>query len=293
MPYLTNLAVRLAAGAAEWPETFRRRHADYLRVAQRGDGGFAGRRGDSDLYYTSLALRGLIVLDSLDTRVAARAGVFLESRLDRTLTSVELLSLVFSAALIQAAGRQVLTAHRTAALVAAIDRYRRPDGGFAKTLDGPTSSTYHTFLAVLCRQMLGAPTVPAGPLVKMICSRRREDGGFVEIPQMRASGTNPTAAAVTLLAELDGLDDPTRDGAARFLASMQNDGGGFRANTQIPVADLLSTLPRWLRWLNSTASRSSTDPPLPATPKASNAQPAASAEAYGTAKPTSNTPSTA
>ena len=29
-------------------------------------------------------------------------------------------------------------------------------------------------------------------------SRRREDGGFVEIAPMRRSGTNPTAAAVGL-----------------------------------------------------------------------------------------------
>jgi len=40
---------------------------------------------------------------------------------------------------------------------------------------------------------------------------------------------------------LDALDDSTRDGTIAFLAEMQMDEGGLRANTRIPIADLLST----------------------------------------------------
>jgi geranylgeranyl transferase type-2 subunit beta len=40
---------------------------------------------------------------------------------------------------------------------------------------------------------------------------------------------------------LDSLNDEVRDDTIAFLAEMQNDEGGLRANTRIPIADLLST----------------------------------------------------
>ncbi|MCA9222003.1 MAG: geranyl transferase, partial [Planctomycetales bacterium] len=55
--YLENLTIRLATGVAELPEPVRQRHVQYLLSAQQTDGGFAGREGDSDLYYTGFALR--------------------------------------------------------------------------------------------------------------------------------------------------------------------------------------------------------------------------------------------
>ena len=75
----------------------------------------------------------------------------------------------------------------------------------------------------------------------LVRSRQRVDGGFVEIGPMRHSGTNPTAAAVGMLKMLDAIDEPTRAAAVSFLAGMQTEEGGLRANTRIPVADLLST----------------------------------------------------
>ncbi|MCH8924002.1 MAG: hypothetical protein IIA67_12740 [Planctomycetes bacterium] len=48
--YLQDLTVRLATGLAELPEELRARHAGYLLAAQREDGGFAGREGESDRY---------------------------------------------------------------------------------------------------------------------------------------------------------------------------------------------------------------------------------------------------
>ncbi len=62
-PYLPRLNARLADTVARLPETTRLRHITYLRSAQNPDGGFSGREGGSDLYYTGFALRGLAVLD--------------------------------------------------------------------------------------------------------------------------------------------------------------------------------------------------------------------------------------
>jgi len=242
LSYLPDLTLRLAAGVAAWPEAFRRRHAEYLLAAQRADGGFAGRQGASDLYYTSFALRGLALLGAINEPVARRCGNFLRSRLGVELPSVELYSLVLGAAVLAAAGGpQLFDDTRRAAVAAAIDAFRHDDGGYAKRPGQSASSTYHTFLAVTCKLALGHQPGPCEPIAALVGSRRRADGGFVEIPQMAASGANPTAAAVSLLAQLGRLDQPTRDGAARFLAAMQNAEGGFRANAKIPLADLLST----------------------------------------------------
>ena len=81
MSYLTDLTLRLATGAGNLPEQFRARQGAFLAAAQREDGGFGGRKGGSDLYYTSFALRGLAILGELNDDVAGRAAGFLQERL--------------------------------------------------------------------------------------------------------------------------------------------------------------------------------------------------------------------
>ena len=65
MSYLAGLTLRLAAGAMQFDDYFRQRHAAYLAAAQQEDGGFPGREGPADLYYTGFGLRGLALLDAL------------------------------------------------------------------------------------------------------------------------------------------------------------------------------------------------------------------------------------
>src|SRR5262249_23181866 len=94
--------------------------------------------------------------------------------------------------------------------------------------------------------LLGKSLPAPAEVCRFVLSRRREDGGFVELSPMRKSGTNPTAAAVGVLQLLgagpaEGGTDALRDGVIGFLAEMPSAEGGLRANTRIPVADLLST----------------------------------------------------
>lgn len=243
--YLADLTLRLAAGAGRLGEQTRARHAGYLADAQNADGGFSARQGPSDLYYTSFALRALATLGELDDTRAARVAGFLRQRLQQQLPSIDFLSLVTSAVLVEAAtGADVFAEaglDRRQRVIDFVESFRR-DGGYAKTQRGAQASTYHTFLVAACKQLVGAPLEDeAEPMAELVRSRRRADGGFVEIAPMRHSGTNPTAAAVGLLQILGALDRPTRTTAAEFLADMQNEEGGLRANTRIPVADLLST----------------------------------------------------
>ncbi len=245
MPYLEDLTLRLAIGIADLPEEVRTRHAAYLASMQQDDGGFAGRKGAGDLYYTSFALRALAMLGELDDPTAARTAEFIEPLLALPLSGIDFISLVISATVLETAAEIDVFAdagrNRKQTAIDFVDRFRRDDGGYAKTERGGRGSTYHTFLVMACKQMVEAPLEDTRQTVELIHARRRDDGGFVELDPMRRGGTNPTAAAIGLLRLLDALDEPTRTAAAKFLAGMQTAEGGLRANTQIPIADLLST----------------------------------------------------
>ena len=184
-------ASRLADGVARLPEATRPRHAAYLRSAQNADGGFPGREGGSDLYYTGFALRGLSVLDALTPDVCDKAAGFLRGSLTQSASVVDFFSLLYACLLVQASGGPDVLANapadwpeRTAAL---LETFRTADGGYTKNPGGASGSTYHTFLVGLCYQLLGKPLPDPAGIVGFVASRRREDGGFVEIAPMRAA----------------------------------------------------------------------------------------------------------
>src|SRR5215211_3777566 len=83
-PYLQRLTARLVDGLDRLPPEFRRRHIDWLRERQNADGGFSGREGGSDLYYTGFALRALAVLQALNPELCGKAAGFLRSRMTGT-----------------------------------------------------------------------------------------------------------------------------------------------------------------------------------------------------------------
>jgi len=247
MSYLEDLNARLAAGLARSPEAFRARHAGFLLRKQNADGGFSGREGESDLYYTGFALRGLSVLDALTPKVCEQAASFLRGSLSSRASVVDLFSLLYACLIVQvSSGIDVLAgsaADWPDRVAATLETFRTPDGGYNKSPGATAASTYHTFLVGLCYEMLGRPLPNRDEMVRFVLARRREDGGFVEVAPMRRSGTNPTAAGVGILQLAQGRDLPPDQAApiANFLARMAGDDGGLRANDRVPLSDLLST----------------------------------------------------
>jgi geranylgeranyl transferase type-2 subunit beta len=243
--YLARLMIRLTIGASTLPSETTERHARYVLSRQRDDGGWAGREGESDLYYSSFALRSLAILGLLDGEIAERSSNFLKSRLHSQETVVDLLSLVYSAKLIEAAcGLNPLANAEqswTTRLSELLSQLRREDGGFSKSLEGQAGSTYQTFLVLLCLELIEQPCPNAEAAADFLHRQRQPDGGYLEIRVAKRSGTNPTAAAIGALRVLNRLDPKIAESATEFLASLQSDEGGFRANTRIPVPDLLST----------------------------------------------------
>jgi len=245
LPYLAELTIALASGLGEWNETLRARHSAWILSQQQADGGFPGREGGSDLYYTSFALRSLAILGDLHGSSAERAAGFLSRRLQSRESVIDALSLIYSAATLESsAGIDVFAsvdANWRQNVATWFETLRRPDGGYAKGTEGVASSTYQTFLVLLCLQIVEVPVPQPEQVVAFLLSQRGDDGGFREIRASKRSGTNPTAAAIGALRILGQINDDIREAVVEFLIEMQTDEGGLRANTRIPIADLLSS----------------------------------------------------
>ena len=248
--YLVDLTTRLASGLSELAEEERSKHIDFFLSRQMEDGGFRGRGERSELYYTAFALRGLLVLGCPEERPLQHAAEYLKSQLHARVGIIDLISLIMAGRLLEVRlGARLLPAEPNGwqqELEKLFRALRRPDGGYAKAAEGYASSTYQTFLVTLVYQLLDLPLPEPERLVDFVLGQQREDGGFVEISVMRRSGTNPTAAAVGTLraVQFDLTSAPHTsftERVSKFLIGNQTEEGGLRANTQIPIADLLST----------------------------------------------------
>lgn len=244
-PYLLRLAARLSAGMQRLNAARRDRHRAFIRSRRQADGGFAGREGESDLYYTSFAIRGLMMLGGIDSDDSEALGRYLTSLDPRNLNAVDVLSWLSSAMAVQLNGGPDALAAFPASLpdqlASNLESLRTPDGGYAKSSEGAAGSTYQSFLTALAYELLGRTVPRPKRLIQFLYDRQRDDGGFVEIAPMKHSGTNPTAAASALLQLVGAMDDEIRRDVARYLKQVRSAEGGFQANTRIPFADGLST----------------------------------------------------
>lgn len=245
--YLQHLNEHLATRVADLPADVCSRTAKYLSARQNPDGGFPGRDGESDLYYTGFGLRGLAALDALTPEIGERAIAYLRGCLARQTSVVDFFSFLYASLLLQASGCGDVLANSPPdwpeRVSVMLDSFRTEDGGYNKNQGAKSASTYHTFLVGLCYELLGQTYPRPQDVLKLALTRRRDDGGFVEISAMRRSGTNPTAAGIGILQLVQGPNLPAADAEPTidFLAEMTSMEGGLRANDRIPLADLLST----------------------------------------------------
>ncbi len=185
------------------------------------------------------------MLGELDSETGSAAASFLRRRLTERESIIDLISLIFGAAICEMAVGEVVLPdddvawrQNVAALLASL---RTEDGGFAKTPEGRAGSTYQTFLAILCHELIELPIPEVDRIESFLASQRHPDGGYLEIRAAKRAGVNPTAAAIGSLKALGRLSPADHVTTASFLAEMQSDEGGLTANTRIPFADLLST----------------------------------------------------
>ncbi|MCA9061357.1 MAG: geranyl transferase [Planctomycetaceae bacterium] len=243
--YLFQLADRISRGLHRLPQERLDGHRRFVVSQQDATGGFCGREGGADLYYSGFAVRALAVSGGLDRQVGERFSDYLRAIDPRALGVIDLLSWLYGALLVQVTfGWDLLPTDAEAfagEVAVRLERSRTRDGGYAKSEEGAAGSTYQSFLVALTYELLGLRIPRPNALIQFLYDRQRDDGGFVEIAPMRRSGTNPTAAAVALLNRLGGMESDIGEDVLAFLQDVASPEGGFQANTRIPFGDGLST----------------------------------------------------
>ena len=240
--YLVRLTERILPGMLREKPERRDELRAYFLAALDENGGFRGRKGHGDLYYSAFALRGLFLLGMLDDeKLLPRITDFLREHQSRTdLSPPDILSWTLCMFLVHAVQGKDFLPEQTASLCERWERFRCYDGCFASSEKTALSSTYTTFLAAVFYELLGESERSRSIPVKPILERQRQDGGFVELSPLQYSGTNPTAAAVGLFTILD-VPLPEKQKTVDFLYRCQRPTGGFQAHARIPIPDLLSS----------------------------------------------------
>lgn len=199
------------------------------------DGGFKGRSGTSDLYYTVFGIEALLALGAKfkTAPVFNYLQGFAEGRS---------LDLVHLACLARCRANMVDAAAEPAALNGAIARrlelYRCRDGGYSNAMGVERGTTYGCFLALGAYQDLELSLPDAAGLAACIRSLERPDGAYANDATIATGSTPATAAAVTTLHYLG--HPPSRE-SAQWLLSRSRATGGFLATPTAPIPDLLST----------------------------------------------------
>lgn len=186
-------------------------------LACRADGGgFRGRQGDADLWYTDFAIRTLTLTGAPDT-VFSDAARWL--RLEPAVTD--------QPGLFNRVNLERLC------------HVHRPAAALPTATPQASTSAYALLLDAATRDLLGHRQ--PRDLPRLVAPLARSDGGFAERADARESQANASAAVLAALALAGRLDRCTRDTAVAFLCAQQGDDGGIRAHPGIPAGDLLST----------------------------------------------------
>jgi prenyltransferase beta subunit len=212
----------------------------FLQASRTEDGGFAGRDGRSDLYYTSFGLEASLALG---------ADVMYDQVVEylRAFGSGQSLDLVHLSCLIRCwvnlaerAGEAVEEQIRQGA-AERLSKFRTDNGGYNIVLGASSGSVYGGFLALGAWQDLGWVCPDVESLIESIRSLQMPDGGFANERSMNFGATAATAAAIVTFHYL-GCDIPPS--AIEWLLARAVPGGGFSPIPLDPatvVPDLLST----------------------------------------------------
>jgi prenyltransferase beta subunit len=212
--------------------------ARFLCSQQNDDGGFKDRKGQSDLYYTVFGLDALAALQQpLDT---GRVRAYIEFFGDGDgLDFVHLCALARSWA---ALGKEIAPDVIKPALAERLATFRARDGGFNSSANSARGSAYGAFLGLAAYQDLGVTLPEPMELVRSLKFLETDDGAWTnEVfgrTRMPVGATNSTAAAVTVLRN---LDMPLNAAVGEWLLAQAHPQGGFLAVPGAPIPDLLST----------------------------------------------------
>ena len=213
---------------------------DFLRRRLAPDGGFLGRDGRSDLYYTVFGLEASLALNA-DVPYERIAGYLDRFGTGESLDFVHLACLARCRANLSEVGGEPMDARTRRDMAERLQLYKVEDGGFNATAHAQRGSAYGCFLALGAWQDLGIDCPDPDGMVASVQSLQRSDGGYVNESTMTASATAATAAAICVLHY---LNRSIPESAVRWLQGQARPQGGFtaiRLPAEAAIPDLLST----------------------------------------------------
>lgn len=206
----------------------------FLRSRLSPDGGFRGRSGAADLYYTVFGIESLLAISQ--EVPAGTVGRYLCS-----FSAGESLDLVHLACLVRCwaslPGEQLPAAVRPQT-VAHLEQFRSADGSYGPASGADFGTAYACFLTLQAYQDLEIPCPQAADIAQCVQNLAAPGGGYANQRHLAVGATASTAAAVITLKQ---LNRPVQPATAGWLLAQCQDGGGFVAVPRAPCADLLST----------------------------------------------------
>jgi hypothetical protein len=207
---------------------------DFLRGQLTPEGSGKDRDGRPDLYYTIFALTGLQALDGEIPTDRVRA--YLESFGDGD--GLDFVHLSALARCWAAIGREGMSGDLPARLLARIEAFRKPDGGYEGDPRMKHGTAYGAFVALGAYEDLEQKPPELLKLVQALKRLESADGAWSNLPNTPLGATNATGGAVTLLTH---LGFPVNQSVGDWLLAQLHPGGGFLAVPKAPMPDLLST----------------------------------------------------
>ena len=206
--------------------------ANFLFGCLNDDGGFTGREGQSDLYYTVFALEALLALgEELEHE---KILSYLES-----FGAGENLDFVHSACLARSLANLTNEINKDVrqGLLHNIENARCEDAGYSHA-GRHCGSIYGCFFATCCYQDLKAHLPDKKELLNFVKSLRQPCGGYANQLSAPLPNSSSTAAAMTILKS---FNQPVTDSSAKWLLDNCYRQGGFCVAQNVPIPDLLST----------------------------------------------------
>jgi prenyltransferase beta subunit len=187
------------------------------------DGGFAGRSGQSDLYYTVFGLESLLALQS--PVPTAETSAFLRTFGDGA--GLDFVHLTCLARCWAGVGQAPPDG-----ILARLHAFRRDDNRY------DVGTVYTAYLALGAFQDVRRDVPDPEALLRTVRAMQAADGSYSNRIGAAVGLTTSTAAAVMLERHLGGSPDPQ---LAQWLLRCVHPQGGFRATPDAPIPDLLST----------------------------------------------------
>lgn len=198
-------------------------------------GGYRGRHGAADSYYTDFSVR-LLDLAGAPRDAFEQVAAFLRTLSPET-DLVHLFGRLNAARILRKHG---IAASDPVCIAEVLEKQRAKVGGFAHPGHAEPSA-YLTFLAALICEITGGPFPEREKAVAALRSLRKPEGGFSDTRGETQAQASTTAAAVAALGLLGAVEVQETAQDALYLASLQTPEGGIRAHREAPGADLLST----------------------------------------------------